>query len=114
MGLRDMRYATQEGPCTVTVNEIIEGLGFPDSLQPVAGIAIAPDKSIWVKRPTFEDEPAVNDVFASGGEYLGTLQGHQGFPWGFLPDGKIVSREVGEAGMPYLVIYQVDRSMGSE
>ena len=110
----DMHYATQQGLCTVTTNEIIDGLGFSDSLPPVAGIAIAPDESIWVKRPTFEDEPSLSDVFTSGGEYVGTLRGQGVFPWGFLPDGKIVNREVGDAGMPYLVIYQVDRSMGNE
>lgn len=81
------------GECTVPPEELVEKRGFAPRLPAIDGVVLAPDGTLWVRRPTARDEASV-DVFDPEGRYLGTVEGFGSLPADFLsPDTAVLVRE---------------------
>jgi hypothetical protein len=101
----DMRF----GPRVCTASDIAEQVGYAPFIPVIADIEAAPDGTLWVRRHTLPDEPSLVDILDESGEYLGTLPPGSPFPAAFLPDGRIVVKEVDELGVERVVVYRVHR-----
>ena len=88
---------------------MVEKQGHAPVLPAVGEIALAPDRSIWVRRGSVKGEDPIVDVFDGDGTYLGTLPPGSPYPATFLPDGSVVAIERDEMDIDRLVVYRVQR-----
>ena len=96
-------------PCVVPPEVVLEKQGYETALPMIAAIRLSPDGTIWVRRSAIRDEPAIIDLFAADGAYLGTLPAGSLFPATFLPDGSPVMLESDEMDIDRVVVYRIDR-----
>jgi hypothetical protein len=93
-----MRIRTSAGDQLCDADEVVEKRGFLSELPWIEALALAPDGTLWVERfqPGRDDRGPI-DRFDATGAYLGTLPAGTPFPLAFLPDGRMLIREVDEA-----------------
>jgi len=99
--------------CTVPAEELVDARGFAPVVPAIAGLAVAPDRSIWVRRGAVrgESEPTV-DIFSSDGVYRGTLPSGSPFPVAFAggaTDFRVVSLRLTETGLTEIPVYRIVR-----
>jgi hypothetical protein len=99
--------------CTVPVEELVDARGFAPVVPAIAGLAVAPDRSVWVRRGAVrgESEPPV-DIFSSDGVYRGTLPSGSPFPVAFAGDAtdfRVVSLRSTETGLTEIPVYRIVR-----
>ena len=91
--------------CIVSSEQLIEGMGYAEYLQPIVDVRLAPTGEVWVLRGRVKDEPTMIDIYARDGESLGTLPPGSPFPAAFLPTGEILAIGEDEVGRT-LVLYR--------
>lgn len=102
-----MQVRLESGVVVCDPAEVVAQRGFDPVIQVVGQLAIAPDGTLWVQRHEVQDEPRAIDLFASDGNYLGTLPPGSPFPIAFLPDGRIAAGITDELDVQRLVVYRV-------
>lgn len=97
------------GPCTITAQELVEGLGFADAVPLVRNVRLASDGGLWVERRAGDDVTRSRiDVFDPAGEYVGTLPSGTPFPVLLLPDDRVAVVEKDEFDVERLVVMRVE------
>lgn len=96
------------GRCDITPSEMVARRGHEQAVSPVHSVRLAPDLSIWVRRRRAE-APDQIDVFASSGEYLGTLPQGSAFPDAFLSPTRYATVERDADGVEHVTIYEIIR-----
>ncbi len=77
--------------------EAVDQRGFAPELPWIAGMIVAPDGALWIRRfEAAEGEDGPIDLFDPTGAYLGTLPANAPMPIAFLPDGRVLVEEVDE------------------
>lgn len=77
--------------------EVVEQRGFAPVLPWVGQLALAPDGTLWIRRfEAAEGASGPIDLFDGSGAYLGTLPPEAPLPLAFLPDGRVLVKEVDE------------------
>jgi hypothetical protein len=104
-----IRVTSGAGECRIRPGEMVDKMGFADSLPSISGIRLAPDGTLWVQRWTVGDEPGPVDVFDASGEYLGTLPEGVPFPLEFTPGGHVLVAERDELDIERLVVAELIR-----
>ena len=99
--------------CRIPPAELVEARGFAHAVPAIAGIAVAPDGTIWVRRTVVrgEGDPPI-DVLAPDGAYLGTLPPGSPNPVAFAgraTDYRVVALEARDTGSTDIVVYRVER-----
>lgn len=93
-----MRVRTEAGDQLCDPAEVVEQRGFAEELPWIEALALAPDGTLWVHRfEPGQDAQGAVDLFDESGAYDGTLLAGTPFPLAFLPDGRLLVREVDEA-----------------
>jgi hypothetical protein len=87
--------------------EVVEKRGYAPVVPQIAGVAVAPDGTIWVQRKGVGNEEAPIDIIDPSGAYTGTLPAGTPFPDAFLPNGNLLSVERDELDVEYVVAYRV-------
>lgn len=97
------------GACVTPSAEVGQKVGVAETLPVVRAVATAPDGSVWVERYTFDGETPAVDVFASDGQYVGTLTGRP-LPLGFLgPDQVLFPITNADDGTTVIGVFQIAR-----
>jgi hypothetical protein len=95
------------GGCTIPAAEIMDKQGVAPTVPQIRALGLDPQGRLWVERYTFEDEPALVDLFDAAGRYLGTLSG-RGRPLGFIgADVILFAEEDPDTGVRQVVAYEV-------
>ncbi len=95
--------------CTVPISEMLEKQGIASQLPMIESLRYDPAGRLWAQRYGFREEPRSVDVFATDGDYLGTLAG-KSLPLGFIGDDIVLFAEVdSDTDLPYVVAYRVTR-----
>ena len=97
------------GGCQVTPEELLDAMGFEDTVSPIGQIVVAPDGSFWVRHRAKLDDRWEIDVFTSDGRYVGTLPSSARFPSAFLSSQRFVALETSRDAVPILVVYRIER-----
>ncbi len=93
-----MQIGTPGGMRTCEPDEVVEQRGFAPVMPWLGTLAVAPDGTLWVRRfVAAQGEDGPIDLFDASGAYVGTLPADSPFPVGFMPDGRILVRQVDEA-----------------
>ena len=92
--------------CIVSSDQLIDGMGYAEHLQPIVDVRLAPTGEVWVLRGRVKDEPTMIDIYARDGESLGTLAPGSPFPAAFLPTGEVLAIGEGEFGRT-LALYRI-------
>lgn len=98
--------------CRIGATELVEARGFASVVPAIAGLAVAPDGTVWVERGRVAGEPRLIDVLASDGSYLGTLPPGSPFPATFAgatPDYELLTVRVTDTGEREIVVHRVVR-----
>lgn len=104
------RLGLPGGDCVADAVEMVRAQGFAPYLPAVSEVRVTPDGGVWVQRGHLADEPAIIDIWAAGGEYLGALPAGTPFPLAFLPDRAVAVSEVDEWDVPRIVVLDVNTS----
>jgi hypothetical protein len=100
---RGMRVVVGGGERVCKGEEVVREQGFADRIPIITRIAAGPDEAWWVRRRA----AAGVDVFASDGEYLGTLPAAAPYPTLVLPGRRIGAVVKDSLDVERLVVYQV-------
>ena len=93
--------------CDVTAEEVVDAVGYEETLSPIVGFTLDPEGRLWVSRRTRGLMPEVIDVVGTGGAYLGTLD-VPAIPVGFASPTRLVAvRPVMETGEVRVSLYDV-------
>jgi hypothetical protein len=93
------------GPCNITPQELVDGLGFAEIVPIILNVRLAHDGTLWVERRA--DGGAAGsriDLFDPTGAYLGTLPPDTPFPVLLMPGGRMAVIEKDEFDVARLVI----------
>jgi hypothetical protein len=97
------------GECRATAEKVVAEQGFEDLLPAIGRIRTAPNGTTWVQRYAVKGEAPSIDIFAPGGEYLGTIPEGAPFPAAFLPGDRIAAIEKDELDVQRVVVYHVSQ-----
>lgn len=103
-----MRVGTAGGERVCDPKEVVAQQGFAPYLPVIETLALAPDRTLWVRRWTIDDAPGPTDVFDPEGRYVGTLPPDAPFPVGFLPDGRILAAETDAYDVDRLIVASLE------
>lgn len=99
--------------CGVTAEELVRAVGHEDELAVVLWLAVDPGGRLWVTRRGNGLMPEAIDVFASGGEYLGTHDVSV-LPVAFLSESRFVGVRLDlSTGQPIASLYETGRDAGT-
>lgn len=96
--------------CTVPPEEVVEQRGIAESIPAIAGVAVAPDGSVWVQREVIGEELGPVDVFDGEGEYVSTLPPTTPWPLSFSGSDRILTLETDALGVQRVVVYAIQRN----
>jgi hypothetical protein len=96
-------------PCSTPAEIRVDRKGVAPVLPGIAGIALSPDGSIWVRRGAVRSEPHLIDIFDANGVYRGTLPPDSPFPVAFMPSGDPLVIERDSNDIDRVVLYRIDR-----
>ena len=99
----------EDAECQIPADEMVDKMGFADSVPAIADVALAPSGELWVRRwaPAAPGGPI--DVHDETGAYVGTLPREFPFPLHFLPTGEPLFAERDENDVETLVVAVVRR-----
>jgi hypothetical protein len=99
----------EDAECQIPPDELVDKMGFADSVPAIADVALAPSGELGVRRwaPTAPSGPI--DVHDETGVYVGTLPRESPFPLHFLPTGEPLFAERDENDVETLVVAVVRR-----
>lgn len=104
-----MRIGTPGGERICDPAEVVEQRGYVPEMPWIGRVRLGPSGGLWVER--FAPGPDASgpvDLFDASGAYTGTLPAGTAFPLAFLPDGRVLTREVDETtGVERLVVGRV-------
>jgi hypothetical protein len=102
---------TQAGgaECRIPVAEMVEKIGYADSLPAIGLVVLAPDGALWVRRWSVSGHDGPIDVFDPTGAYLGTLPSTFPFPLHVRTDGRLLYAEKDSLDIERLAIGEVVR-----
>jgi hypothetical protein len=105
--IRFTRGGGQE--CRIPPAEMVEKMGYADSLPAIAALVLAPDGSMWIRRWTVSEGQGPIDLFDPSGAYVGTLPATFPFPLDVRSDGRLLYAEKDSLDVERLVIAEVVR-----
>ena len=92
--------------CNVTGEELVRAVGHEEAVSVVFWLAVDPGRRLWVTRLGSGLMPAAVDVFASDGEYLGTMDTPV-LPVAFLSESRFVGVRLDlSTGQPIASLYE--------
>lgn len=100
-----LRMSFGHGPCDITPQELVDGLGFAEIVPLILNVRLAPDGTLWVERRA--DGGAAGsriDLFDPSGAYLGTLPPGTPLPVLLMPGGRVAVIEKDEFDVARLAI----------
>jgi hypothetical protein len=92
-----------EGPES---SKVVDQRGVAEVVPSIRRLALRPDGTLWVQRFAVRGDPETIDVFAAGGEYVGTLPAGSPFPEAFFPDGRFAALEKDDLDVDHVVVYR--------
>jgi len=95
--------------CRIPAAEMVEKIGYADSLPAVGQVTLAPDGGLWVRRWSVTGRDGPIDVFDAAGAYVGTLPATFPFPIHVRADGRILYAERDALDVERLVVAEVER-----
>jgi hypothetical protein len=105
--VRFTRAGGQE--CRIPAAEMVEKMGYADSLPAIAAVLLAPDGSLWIRRWAVAEDEGPIDVFGPAGAYVGTLPSTFPFPLDVRHDGRLLYTERDSLDIERLVVAEVAR-----
>src|SRR5690625_1510068 len=97
------------GPCKISPEELVDGLGFAEVVPVILNVRLAPDGALWVERRAGDGDGAPRiDLFDPTGAYQGTLPEGTPLPLLILPGGRVAVVERDEFDVDRLVVMQVE------
>ena len=100
--------------CGVTAEEVVDAIGYEETMSAIVGFTSGPAGGLWVSRRTGGLIPEVVDVFGAEGGYLGTLD-IPAIPVGFASPSRLVTvRPVLETGEVRVSLYDVGTQVGAD
>jgi hypothetical protein len=94
------------GGCVAEPAKVVDERGVAEVVPSIRRLALGPDGTLWVQRFAVRGDPETIDVFAAGGEYLGTLPAGAPFPEAFFPDGRFAAVEKDDLDVDHVVVYR--------
>lgn len=104
-----MTVQFEAGQCVIPGEEIVEKVGYAESLQSIPALMVAPDGRIWARRSAPPGEEAAIDVLTVDGGYEGTLPPGSPWPAAFLTEDRIAAVERDDMDVERVVVYRIDR-----
>jgi hypothetical protein len=104
-----VRFMREGAECAISAEEMVELMGFTDSIPVLADVALAPDGALWVRRWTATSDAGPTDLYDPTGAYLGTLPAAFPFPLHFLPSGEPLFAERDADEVERLVVAGITR-----
>jgi hypothetical protein len=102
-------YTRGSTECRIPAREMVEKIGYADSLPTASALVLAPDGGLWVRRWSVTGRDGPIDVFDSAGTYVGTLPATFPFPLHVRADGRLLYGERDERDVERLVVGEVVR-----
>ena len=91
-------------------DEVVKKAGVASFVPVIAGLALAPDGSVWIERKIVgRDAHGPIDVLSPRGEYLGTLPAGTPLPGAFLPGQRVAAVAKDSLGVERVTEYRVVR-----
>jgi hypothetical protein len=111
-GQNPIVYTRGSTECRIPAREMVEKIGFADSLPAVSALLLTPDGGLWVRRWSVTGRDGLIDVFDSAGSYVGTLPATFPFPLHLRTDGRLLYAERDELDVERLVVSEIVRDEG--
>jgi hypothetical protein len=96
-------------PCTIPAEMVLEVAEVASEMPAYAALTIDAKGTIWARRFTLPDEPALADLFDVETGFVRTIALGAARPVAFLNDGRMVSIELDADEVPMVVVYTVSR-----
>lgn len=102
-------YTRGTSECRITTGEMVEKIGYADSLPAIAQVVVAPDGTLWVRRWSVTGHDGAIDIFDPAGGYVGTLPHTFPFPLHVRADGRLLYAEKDALDVERLVVGEIVR-----
>jgi hypothetical protein len=102
-------YTRGASECRIPAMEMVEKIGYADSVPAIGALVLTPDGGLWVRRWSVTGTAGPIDVFGAAGDYLGTLPSTFPFPLHVRTDGRMLYAEKDSLDIERLVVAEVVR-----